>query len=66
MVEAQYDWGALYDRWINFYALVRDRVVVKRRSPRADINQEVRAGGTLDSTNPIVEYQSESDHAFSR
>ena len=33
---------------------------------RADINQEVRAGDTLDSTSPIVEYQSESDHAFSR
>jgi len=40
--------------------------VVKRRSPRADIIPEVRAGAALDSTSPIVEYQSESDHAISR
>ena len=40
--------------------------LVKRPSPRADINQEVRAGDALDSTSLIVEFQSESDHAFSR
>lgn len=65
MVEAQYDWHALYDRWSNFYAQVRD-CVVKRRSPRADISEAARPRGALDSTGPIVEFQSESDHVCSR
>jgi hypothetical protein len=66
MVEAQYDCRDLYDRWINFYAQVRDRLVIKRRSPRADINHGVRAGGAHDSTGSIVEYQNESNRAYSR
>ena len=41
------------------------RLILKRRPPRADINQKVRAEAAAGSTNPIVEFWSEPDHAFS-